>query len=373
MTEASTAERTRLEIIRLCHAGLDARALRVAVLARLRAVMSIDAAFFATLDPATLLFTDAVVDDVLQDVSPRFLDNEFLGDDVNKFALMARSETPIRTLVQATGRHLERSPRYRDILAPLTLGDELRAVLRTGTLAWGCVCLHREHGKSGFTSAEARYIAGLAPHLASGLRTALLAGELPDAGEAPGPGLLVLADDLSVVASTPVAQQWLAEMPGQRSALGELPASVYAVAARLRSIEQNDQLGPDYMPRVRLRTAAGRWLLVHASRLVGAATQGQTAIFLEEARPAEIAPLILSAHQLTAREGEIAQLVTQGLSTAEIADRLCITVNTVQDYLKTIFDKVGVRSRRELVAQLFAQHYLPQIIGSGVSDRALRP
>src|SRR5438045_911665 len=61
--------------------------------------------------------------------------------------------------------------------------------------------------------------------------------------------------------------------------------------------------------------------------------------WLEEARPAEIAPLMLSAHRLTAREGEITQLVAQGLSTMEIADRLTITVNTVQDYLKAIFDK----------------------------------
>ena len=112
------------------------------------------------------------------------------------------------------------------------------------------------------------------------------------------------------------------------------------------------------MPRLRLQTAAGRWLTIHASRMTGPGVQGQTAIFLEEARPVEIAPLILSAHQLTAREGEITQLVLQGQSTADISEKLCITLNTVQDYLKSIFDKVGVRSRRELVAQMFHQHYL---------------
>ncbi len=63
-------------------------------------------------------------------------------------------------------------------------------------------------------------------------------------------------------------------------------------------------------------------------------------------------------HQLTPRAGEITQLVLQGLSTAEISEKLCITLNTAQGYLKSIFDKVGVRSRRELVAQLFHQHYL---------------
>jgi DNA-binding CsgD family transcriptional regulator len=353
------AERTRQHVIRLCHAGLDTRTLRREILRALGRVVPVDAAFFATLDPATLLFTDALTDGVLKDATFSFLDNEFLADDVNKFVTLARSPIPVRTLQQAITRELDESPRYHDILAPRALGDELRAVLRTGSLCWGCLCLHRERGAPGFSATEARFVADLAPHLAAGLRASLLAGQIASATSSGGPGLLVLADDFSVVASTPLAERWLAEMSLDPATGAELPAPIYAVAARLRSLERGHPVEPEYMPRIRLRTAAGRWLTVHASRITGSGAHAQTAIFLEEARPAEIAPLILSAHQLTAREGEITQLVLQGLSTAEISEKLCITLNTVQDYLKSIFDKVGVRSRRELVAQLFHQHYLP--------------
>ena len=361
MTRDLVGERTRSHIIRLCHSGLDARSLREEVLRALRKVVPIDAAFFATLDPATLLFTDALQDEPLQSAALQFLDNEFLDNDVNKFATLARSPSAISTLVQATGREMENSRRYTDILAPRALGDELRGVLRTGSTSWGCFCFHRERGTPAFSAAEAHFIGSLAPHMATGLRIALLAGQLATPAVGTGPGLLVLADDLTVVASTPLAHQWMNEVNPGQAAIGELPPAIYTVAARLWALERGMQLNdPELMPRVRLRTAAGRWLLVHASRMAGPNAQGQTAIFLEEARPAEIAPLILSAHQLTSREGEITQLVLQGLSTAEIADRLCITLNTVQGYLKSIFDKVGVRSRRELVAQLFHQHYLGQ-------------
>ena len=51
----------------------------------------------------------------------------------------------------------------------------------------------------------------------------------------------------------------------------------------------------------------------------------------------------------------------RGLSTAEVSSELYITPNTVRDRFKAIFDKVGVRSRRELVGQVFAQHYGPRM------------
>ena len=51
----------------------------------------------------------------------------------------------------------------------------------------------------------------------------------------------------------------------------------------------------------------------------------------------------------------------RGLSTTEVSSELYITPNTVRDRFKAIFDKVGVRSRRELVGQAFAQHYQPRM------------
>src|SRR5215831_19287161 len=111
MTRSAAADRTRREIIRLCGAGLDAPTLRSQVLQRLRTVLPIDAAWFASVDPATLLFTDATVDAVLRPLAPHFLSNELLRDDVNKFVQLARSPVAVRTLGQATALQWGHSPR----------------------------------------------------------------------------------------------------------------------------------------------------------------------------------------------------------------------------------------------------------------------
>jgi DNA-binding CsgD family transcriptional regulator len=359
-----SAERTRQEIIRLSHAGLDSRTFRVEAVRHLQRTIPVDVSFFATADPATLLFTSVVVDEVLARATSQFLENEFLKDDSVKFVSLAQAPSPVDSLGAATKGELDRSPRYQEILAPMQLGDELRAALVVGSKCWGFMCLHRERSSPDFTPAEAAFLAKLTPHLAEGLRTALLIGDSRVTSPPPdGPGLLLLGDDLSLAAVTPAAEAWLAEVAERDwpSSL-ELPDAVYAVAARLLALErEGSQPSPCLMPRIRLRTASGRWLVLHASRLRAAEAEGRIAVIFEEARSSEIAPLIVDAYGLTKREGEITKLVLRGLSTAEVSRQLHITPNTVRDHFKAIFDKVGVRSRRELVGQVFAQHYQPRM------------
>jgi len=141
-------------LLRLCQAGLDARTFAVEAVQRLRAAIPVDAFFWATADPSTLLFTGSVVDEIPERVTPLFLTNEFLQDDVNKFVQLARRRDPVDSLYRATAGEPEHSPRYRDILAPLGFGDELRAALVDGRSCWGFLCLHRERSGPGFTADE---------------------------------------------------------------------------------------------------------------------------------------------------------------------------------------------------------------------------
>jgi len=326
-------------VLRVCRSSLDVTELQRQVLAALRRVMTVDAAFFATADPETLLFTGAHSEDPLIAMTPLFLDNELSGHDVNTFPELVRAPGHVRSLDTATRSAWGESPRYRDIMRPVGLGDELRAALVVGGHCWGYLCLHREDGALGFSAADADAIRRVAPHIAHALRQAvLLHRPVPD-GER-RPGVVLLDERMELVASTPEADALL-PLIGHSSTQLPLPVSVYSVAAALATT--------DRPPSLRVRAVDGGWLNLHASRL-----GSQVAVVVQAAEPQSTVGLLLAAYGLTARELDVARHVLRGDSTKTVSAALHISAHTVQDHLKSVFDKVGVRSRRDLVGRLLA-------------------
>jgi DNA-binding CsgD family transcriptional regulator len=338
VTDTGSAERA---LVRVCQSGLDVTELQREVLAALRRSMTIDAAFFATADPETLLPTGAYSEDPLIAMTSMFLDNEMTGRDVNTFPALAQAPSHVRSLDAATRSEWMASARYRDIMRPVGLGDELRAALVVGGYCWVYLCLHREDGGLGFTVAEADLLRRVAPHIAHALRQAVLLHQPAD-NTRHRPGVVLLDDQMELVASTPEAEELL-PLIGHGSSWLPLPVSVYSVAAALDTA--------DHPPSVRVRATTGGWLHLHASRLQSA-SETRIAVVVEQAEPQSTLGVLLAAYGLTARELDVARLVLRGVSTRAISDDLHISTHTVQDHLKSVFDKVGVRSRRDLVGYL---------------------
>jgi len=313
-----------------------------------------------TLDPVSLLVTSHYQTE-LPELPPEWLAHEYYEDDFHKIAGAARSDRGISTLHEATGGDPSRSPGWNLYVRPYGGDQEMLVALRTRTGdAWGMLGLYREPGQPQFDADEMRFLHEVSPYLAEGARRGLLVGEASDPEGPEAPGLVVLREDWSVESLTPGVARWLDELPdGDWERRGKLPPSVLAVAGRaLRSAEHPDAPGEVALARVLSRS--GRWMALHGASLVANGAR-RVAVIVEPAHPARISSLLMAAYGLTEREQEVTRRVLQGASTAEIAEHLVVSAHTVQQHLKSIFDKTGVRSRRELVGKVFISHYEPRL------------
>ena len=352
-------QRAADRIARLAARGLDLVSFwRESTEALARAVPHYWAPCWFTLDPASLLVTSHF-DEGIPELPAEWLMHEYYQDDVNKLVDVARSHRGISTLHEATGGDPTTSQRGHFNMA-LGGDQELIAALRTQSgEVWGALGIYRAPGQPLFDDAELAFVQAVAPSLAEGARRALLVGEAVDPEGPDAPGLVVLSDKGEVEAATPGVERWLQALPDGDWDTGKLPSSVLAVAGQaLRTAEHPDEPGQVAVSRVLSRS--GTWVVLHGASLVSSGAR-RIAVIVEPAHPARIAPLLMSVYGLTEREQDVTRLVLQGNSTAEIAERLVVSAHTVQQHLKNVFDKTGVRSRRDLVGKVFFTHYEPRL------------
>jgi DNA-binding NarL/FixJ family response regulator len=127
---------------------------------------------------------------------------------------------------------------------------------------------------------------------------------------------------------------------GDGGALDAAADALAATGSRLRAAEAAASAA-------RAHHEAGREASARASR-------ARAARLAERCEGASTPGLVLNGDpfaELTGREFEIATLAARGLANAEIADRLVLSVRTVENHLQRSYGKLGVTSRRQL-AQL---------------------
>ncbi|MQA86974.1 MAG: LuxR family transcriptional regulator [Streptosporangiales bacterium] len=354
-----SAGRFQAGVEQLCRADMDARALLRAFSSHLRATVPSDRLLLLRTDPTTVLPTDGLVEALPPALCKPFWDNELLEGDYNKFVELARGEVAA-TLLEATGGELSRSRRYATMYRELGVGDELRVsfTARDGS-CWGIAQLIRGEGTA-FSAAERDLLAGAAPLMASALRARLALGPPAASRQEGGPALMILDKAGEILSTTAEAREWLAELArGSATGMAPVPEPVYLVAGRARAARAGINTEPAC---AQVRTVTRGWLHLHATCLDGPEAPGDSiAVIMTPAQAPDLMPLLALGYRLTRREQEVLQFLARGMSTAEITQRLGISSHTVRDHVKSLFGKVGVRSRAELVARIFAEHYYDRL------------
>jgi DNA-binding CsgD family transcriptional regulator len=346
MASARDLSRGRDRLAALSEGTLECDAFRHEAIAYLRRTIGFDRWCWPLADPETLVTSSGLADHNYGPHVPRSLQLEYSTDVFAAKHLLARRARPVGSLAGETDGDLARAARWDEVLRPAGIGDVAVLACRDAQGCWGWIELYRDSDDRGFDERELELLESVGPAVGKALRLRAMAHGSERGDPAP-PGTLVLDRDLRPVSWTTGARAWIDALPSAAlvAQWGMLPSVVYPTAVLARSAGRE--------ARALVQAVDGRWVRIDAAALEGE-REGEVAVNLRSATSRETFDLLCRVYALSPREREVVSLLVDGLDTKAIAKRLFISAHTVQDHLKSVFAKVGIHSRRELLATLSA-------------------
>lgn len=348
---ATERERVRClaRLERLGESGGDSESIRREAMGELRRIVGFDRWCWPLADPETLLPLSGLAEHDFGPGVPRLLELEYSGDNFAAKHVVARRAVSAGGLSAETGGDLARSARWDEVMRPVGIGDIATAACRDALGCWGWIEAYRDSDERPFEADELEFLDKVGRSLGSALRRTAMDVPAATAIEPSPPGVIVIDRDLRPVSWTEGARTWIDALPSAKlfALWGMLPSAVYPAAALARSRSERTRA------HALVHAVDGRWVMIEAACLEGE-RDGEIAINLRSATATETFSLLCRAYALSRREREVVALLVGGLDTRAVARRLFISPHTVQDHLKSVFGKVGLHSRRELLAKLGA-------------------
>lgn len=358
-------EGARQRIADLAARGLPPARLAPALLAAVRQAVPADVAGMGGVEPASLLFNRLLA------LSPEFAPNAIhylhsvyltdpaweltppgmmhAGSSAHVIDERLEASWGIPPSVATTVTPRAHAEAYRSIPGPE--GGVLRAAFPAGGQWVAALELLRFDPSQPFRRGDVAFVRLVAPAIGRALRAALdreraEARSVVEEDAPPVSGVLVLAPNGRVQFHTPAAERWVralreAERGGERS----LPLVVLSVVAGARTGKPAIARLPTAFGPLRIEATPG-------------GVDGSIAVVLTPERPPP-PPAIPVGWPLTPQERAVVALLVRGCGNRQLAERLCISENTVEAHLRHAYDKLGVRSRTQLLARFFRDTQWP--------------
>ena len=349
MGSSAAYARARETILRICRGEVDTRTLRLEVLGAIRRATGFDAYAWLLTDPETSVGSSPLADVPCLPQLPQLIRLKYLTS-VNRWTGLPSA---VASLHEATGGALSQSLIWRELLCRYGVTDIASSVYRDRFGCWGFLDLWRT-GAPPFSAADIEFLGHIAGPVTTALRHGLARTFIPATGDQMpgGPVVLLLSPELVVRAQTPQTQRYLRVLvpPGPEDQ-APVPAGAYNVAAQLLAAEAGVDDSP---PTARVHLADGRWLTLRAARMEDADQAPEDrdiAVSIEPCTADDRISVFARACGLSPRETELLHHLAGGAGTRDVARLMFVSENTVQDHLKSIFDKSAARSRRALLAR----------------------
>ena len=330
---AHTRQRALERALELVDRGSSrGRGRRAAVLGAVRRSVPFDAYAWVMTDPATGVGADPLAE--VPDLTrlPELIRCKYLSRRNHWRDLMAPLET------WADGGE-DRGDPWVTLLSSFGVTDVASFVLTDKHGIWSFIDLWRIGGS--FTDDEATILTASIPQLTRMARGLVAEGFVDHARTGPeGPAVLILDRSLVVQGTTPETDEFLARLLPHEGR--PVPAAAYNVGAQLLAAEAGGG-GP---AKSRVHLGEGCWLTLEAAWL-----GDEIAVTISRTTPEDRIDLFARSHGLSRQEGRVLDQLTVGYDTRQVAAALSIAESTVQEHLKSIFARTGVRSRSAVVAR----------------------
>lgn len=249
----------------------------------------------------------------------------------------------------------EQSAFYNEFYRPQGLYWAMGLSLVHNRRPLGLVGLFRTRRGQPFSEEEVAKAELLGPCLSAALTRAMAADSVAErerlleavSPDLPYKGILLLDEELHPVYVNRTAGDVLRRIGDA----GAVPERLLAEARALRAAQS--RANPPVEARTAILFAHGTRRLDVYLRVLDIAGGGRRFLACLGPEPPRMAAAArMRDLGLTRRQIEVAHLVSFGLTNGQIADKLCISVETVHNHLRTIYDKLGVRNRTALTYQL---------------------
>lgn len=351
MTPKKSRELSRLR--ELCALDLPTPLVMPALLAELHTLVPSSRNLFDWCDGDGALTRYCVEGPVDQAVARLYFDefhNKREAEAMPSFAQAIASGAVLNSAAQLDTARFLNSALYAEIWRPQGFRYRVELIVRSAAgQPLGSLVLYRAPGEPCFTPGEEARLLPLLPHLAQALSRDAAPRCPPEHWQpAPEPTEVLLLDEAGRLGhASPGAQRLLLQAGPGPGVLPVRPQTHELLASLHRATRQG--------PVTRWVDSAWGRFEFKACRLnaVDGAAPSWTQVQLRRFEPRELADeRRLQAFELSSGQTAVARLLLQGLAQAEVARRLNVAPSTVVDHTRKLYQRLGVRSARELADRL---------------------
>jgi DNA-binding CsgD family transcriptional regulator len=350
LTKAANQSEIRLTLRQLVGLGLPTSILLPSALAAVRDLVGAEHMGYFFCDEQGNI-TNMYAERMLSPTQMAIYHRDHYGRQESNFKLAylkrVRESSPLSTYSLSAVE--KQSEYYKQVLAPLGIGHFLYAVVRVNGKAVGQLSAYRSSETEPFGKADQQSLLDVL-HYIERLVDPLSQSVISDA---PAPvaetAMVVLDDQDSILYSDAHWDRLLRMAYGGLISPGNANDQIEQLPRFLKSVLDLIRASNSIQHTVKTEWGTFRFRLLS---LAGPAGKAQSISVSRQAEESIFVAEAVARLKLPVQQREVAVLMTQGRSNAQIATKLGISVNTVNYHVKALFTRLNIHDRGEVLAAI---------------------